>query len=184
MDLLLIAVLAVVLGLGAFVTLRVRGQGKKAPLALAREPTLGTLKPDDVVIHFERDYVVASVELFDEHGQRWTHCHLQGGESAELLRVEPGDELQAVMLRRCAELPFSEPPPEQLQRGDERFGLTHWGKAKVQRSGSDEALCCRQFRYESAMQKVLLVLVWEGAQREFWCGEVVPVGSLEFLPGA
>lgn len=185
------AVIFIVLGLvlagGAFYALR---SSQKKPKALPRnEPrSLMTIKVNDIVTHFTRDYLVEGKMTYNDDGDEWYEYMLVDGDDTVWLSVEEDDRLEAALYRTVTDLTFSSKPPEFVEYEGERFELEEWGRAKVTRIGETGdkrggTLSVTYYDYEAPGGRLLSVEQWGEGEYEVSVGESIRPNELEILPG-
>ena len=189
---LLLAMVAVLAG--GFLALRRQARPAlpdgEAPAALL-ERTLKDARPNDVVQHDGRDYLVEGVVKYDEDGHGWSAARMVDGKDERWLVVglERGATTTVRVLAPAPRLDLSGYPPETLEVGGTGYKLSSRGTASATFTGDVGGLPpapeagsqrCRWWKYQAAGEKVLLVEQWGEAYRAL-AGETVAPDSVELL---
>jgi hypothetical protein len=189
----LLAVLAVLAG-GLVAYRRARQQelpgGPATPLL---ERTLRDVRPNDVVQHGGRDYLVEGVVSYDEDGHTWRGARLlDGGDERWLLVGLERGSAMTVRLLALADVELTGYPPETLEVGGTGFKLAGRGTATVTLAGDltgvpvppgeggGGSVRCRWWRYSAAGDRTLVVEQWGETYRAL-AGETVRPDDVDLL---
>jgi len=160
------------------------GARKELPSSPSR--TLMTLQVNDIVTHFDTDYIVEGKLTFREDGSEWVKALLADGGEQVWLSVEDKDGLVAGLSRAVDELSFTSRPPELITHGGHKYQLEKWGKAEVVQVGetaTKRGKQCTYFEYKAPGGKSLSVEEWGEGSYEVLLGEEALAHAFEILPG-
>ena len=109
---------AVLLG-GALIAMKVGQSSPKKPKALPAPSTrtLLTMQVNDIVTHFDADYICEGKLTFKEDGDEWYEYMLVDGSRTVWLSVEEDDRLEVGLFEEVDDLKFTSKPPEQNNTG-------------------------------------------------------------------
>ena len=157
---------------------------KALPRDLPR--TTENLHVRDVVMHFERDYLVEGVVAYEDAGESWRGYRLGDGADASWLCATASGERVVSMQREVDDLPITQRPAESLTYEGSRYELQRWGRAQVRTQGEPGVRgggACTYFHFAAPGAKVLEIEEWiEGTFRVF-AGRTIRAAELELLPG-
>lgn len=188
--------LVAVLG-GAYVGYR-RSQGRALPApresAGLLERTLRDVRPNDVVQHAGRDYLVEGVVNYDEDGHTWRAARLLDGgqERWMIIGLERGSAMTVRLLDVAKGVDMSGYPPETLEVGGASYKLAGRGTATATFQGDLPGLPtapgeggagstrCRWWKYGAAGDASLIVEQWGEAYRVLR-GETVRADDVDLL---
>jgi len=187
----LVALLAVVTG--AYVAYR-RQQALPAADGAAGllERTVKDVRPNDVVQHDGKDYLVEGVVKYDEDGHTWSSARMVDGpvERWLLVGLERGGQMTVRVLAPARELEISGYPPETLELSGTSWKLGSRGTATATFQGDLAGLAgspaegasqrCRWWKYQAAGEKVLFVEQWGETYRAL-AGDTVSADQVELL---
>jgi len=155
------------------------------------ERTIKELRPNDVIQHDGKDYLVEGVVKYDEDGHTWCAARMVDGGTEQWLVVglERGTTATVRVLAPAAKLDITGYPPETLEVGGTAYKLAGRGTATATfvgdvagvpgpHEGSSQR--CRWWKYQAAGEKVLLVEQWGEVYRAL-VGETVRPDSVELL---
>ncbi len=182
---------------GAFLGYRVsRAKALPAagePVSGLLERTLRDVRPNDVVQHGGRDYLVEGVIHYDEDGHTWRGARLADGgqERWMIVGLERGATMTVRMLDPTRELDLSGYPPETVQLGGTTYKLGGRGTATASFQGDLEGLPsqtgaeggaarCRWWKYTAAGEGTLVVEQWGETYRALR-GETVRPDDVDLL---
>ena len=195
----LVAVVAVVTG--ALVAYRRQHLALQAPERTAGliERTVKDVRPNDVVQHDGRDYLVEGVVKYDEDGHSWSSARMVDGANERWLLVglERGGPLTVRVLAPARSFELSGYPPETVELGGTSWKLGSRGTAMATFQGdiagssgvprgaigaasAESSQRCRWWKYTAAGEKVLLVEQWGEAYRAL-AGDTVREDQVELL---
>lgn len=164
-----------------------RTQQKSAPKALPASVTrtLSTLQVNDIITHFDQDYIVEGKLTFREDGSQWQKVLLADGSDQAWLTVEEHDGLEVWLSRVIDDLSFTSRPPDVITYDGNTFELAEWGKAEVTQTGDIGARGshCTYFDYSTPGGKFLTVEQWSEGNFEVQIGEDARPHAFEILPG-
>ena len=155
------------------------------------ERTVRDVRPDDIVQHNGRDWLVEGVVTYDEDGHTWRAARMVDAGKQEWLLVglDRGPLLTVRILEDATGLSVSGYPPETLEHGGVSYKLDKRGTANASFKGDLKglpgaqdggALRCRWWKYNAAGEKVLLVEQWGDAYRPM-VGRTVPPDDVDLL---
>jgi hypothetical protein len=156
------------------------------------ERTLRDVRPNDVVQHAGRDYLVEGIVSYDEDGHTWRAARLLDGATERWLLVglERGAAMTVRMLESAPGLELSGYPPEALETGGTTFKLAGRGTATAtvegdlpglpSPPGEGASVRCRWWRYAAAGPRTLIVEQWCDSYRAL-AGETVRADEVELL---
>jgi hypothetical protein len=189
----LLILIVAVLG-GAWIGYRVnrdRRPALPAPESTALlERTLKDVRPNDIVQHDGKDYLVEGVITYDEDGHTWRCARMvdAGVETWLLVGLERGGPLTTRMLTPSA-LEVTGYPTEAIDKGGVSYKLDKRGTATatfqgdlpgMPSPGEGGSVRCRWWKYTAVGEKVLIVEQWGEAYRAM-AGETVKEGDVELL---
>jgi hypothetical protein len=189
----LLLALLVVLG-GGFAAYR-RSQARALPArpGPARgllERTLRDVRPNDVVQHGARDYLVEGVVHYDEDGHTWRAARLADGgdERWMLIGLERGSAMTVRLLEVTRELDLAGYPPETLEVAGSAYKLAGRGTATATFEGDLTGLPssaggsarCRWWKYSAPGEQTLVVEQWGETYRALR-GESVRPDDVDLL---
>ena len=166
-----------------------RGDGNGAGLL---ERTLRDVRPNDVVQHGGRDYLVEGVVSYDEDGHTWRGARLADGglERWMLIGMERGSAMTVRMLDLARGVEMNGYPPETLEVAGIPYKLSGRGTATATFQGDLEGLPspsgeggsarCRWWKYAAAGEKTLVVEQWGEIYRTLK-GETVRADDVDLL---
>lgn len=159
--------------------------GTEAP-APAREVTLTTLAPGDVVVHLDVTYLVEQRITYHQAGFFWFDYRLDDGEgNAAWLSVTDDDELELAFFHPSTYDPPL-PPPKKLEVGGVEYELDEHGvvDAKIDRgTGTETRTRVEAWDYESDDGQLLGIQRWGEGEIEVMVGRAVRPVELDLLPG-
>lgn len=154
------------------------------------ERTLRDVRPDDVVQHAGRDWLVEGIVRYEEDGHTWRGARLiDGTEEAWLvLGLDRTPALDVRLLRVDPSVTVGAHPPDTIALGDVLFTLVRRGNATANGEGElggfpgagKGVVRGRWWRYGAPGDRALLVEQWGDTFRAL-VGETVPEGQLELL---
>jgi hypothetical protein len=120
---------------------RRRAARRRALPAAATEPPeprpLECLRPGDVVLLDDRDFLVSGVALLEHRSASWLEARLEDG-GEELWLVVPRDDSPWVLAgRRTQGLALADPPSELLELEQQVYRLLRRGRAEVRSTNGD-----------------------------------------------
>jgi hypothetical protein len=153
------------------------------------ERTLKDTRPDDVIQHDGRDYLVEGVVKYDEDGHTWVAARMVDGKEVAWLLVgleRDGGPTVRVLKPQPLELPGY--PPETVDVAGTAYKLATRGTATATFTGDatgipgshDGAQRCRWWSYQAPGAKVLLVEKW-GEDYRVLVGETARPDAVELL---
>ncbi len=178
-------------GLAGYRLSRQRRPALPAPDATALlERTIKDVRPNDIVQHDGKDYLVEGVVQYDEDGHTWRCARMvdAGVEKWLLVGLERGGVL-TVRILVPASLEVTGYPPETLDVGGVSHKLDKRGTATatfqgelpgLPGAGDGASSRCRWWKYQAAGDKVLLVEQWGDFYRAL-AGETVKPDDIELL---
>jgi len=184
---------------GALVAYRRQHLSLQAPERTAGliERTVKDVRPNDVVQHDGRDYLVEGVVKYDEDGHCWVSARMVDGANERWLLVglERGGPLTVRVLAPARSFELSGYPPETVELAGTSWKLGSRGTATATFQGDLAGLVsgptgpaptegasqrCRWWKYTAAGEKVLLVEQWGEAYRAL-SGDTVREDQVELL---
>lgn len=165
------------------------GEGGAAALL---ERTLRDVRPNDVVQHAGRDYLVEGVVSYDEDGHTWRGARLADGgvERWMLIGLERGSAMTVRMLDIEKGVELNGYPPETLDVAGTPYKLSGRGTATATFQGDLDGLPsptgeggsarCRWWKYAAAGEKTLVVEQWGETYRTLR-GETVRPDDVDLL---
>jgi hypothetical protein len=152
-----------------------------------RDVSLTTLKPGDVVIHFDVTYVVEQRITYHQQGFFWFDYRLDdGGGQKAWLSVADDDELELAFFHPVDDLELPFPPPKEFVYQGTQFEFEEGGRidAKIDRgTGSETRTVVEAYDYESEDGRLLGIQRWNEAEVEMAIGNSVRPVELDLLPG-
>jgi hypothetical protein len=168
------------------------GTGEGGAAALL-ERTLRDVRPNDVVQHAGRDYLVEGVVSYDEDGHTWRGARLADGgtERWMLIGLERGSAMTVRLLDVARGVELNGYPPETLEVSGTPYKLSGRGTATATFQGDLEGLPsptggeggsarCRWWKYAAAGEKTLVVEQWGETYRTL-TGETVRPDDVDLL---
>jgi len=156
------------------------------------ERTLRDVRPNDVIQHGGRDYLVEGVVSYDEDGHTWRGARLADGGTERWLLVglERGSAMTVRLLDTAPGVELSGYPPEALEVEGQSYKLAGRGTATATLSGDlaglptstgeGSALRCRWWKYSAAGDKTVVVEQWGETYRALR-GETVRADDVDLL---
>ncbi len=154
------------------------------------ERTVRDVRPQDVVQHNLKDYLVEGVVQYDEDGHTWRAARMvDAGQESWLLVGLERTGLTVRLLTVAAGLEVVGYPPETLDFGGISYKLAQRGTATVTFQGdlsglpgaSDGASTrCRWWKYQAAGEKCLILEQWGETYRGL-VGVGVPAADVDLL---
>jgi hypothetical protein len=163
-----------------------------AGAAALLERTLRDVRPNDVVQHAGRDYLVEGVVSYDEDGHTWRGARLADGgvERWMLIGLERGSAMTVRLLDLDKGVEMAGYPPETLEVAGTPYKLSGRGTATATFQGDLEGLPatageggsarCRWWKYAAAGEKTLVVEQWGEIYRTLK-GETVRPDDVDLL---
>jgi hypothetical protein len=134
------------------------------------ERTLRDVRPNDVIQHAGRDYLVEGVVAYDEDGHTWRAARLADGgdERWMIVGLERGSGMTVRFLELARDVELSGYPPESLETGGSAYKLSGRGTATATFQGELPGLPsvdggsarCRWWKYSAAGEATLIVEQW------------------------
>lgn len=159
--------------------------GSDTPPA-TRDVTVTTLRPGDVVIHFDVTYMVEQRITYHQQGFFWFDYRLDDGAGARAwLSVADDDELELAFFHP-ADLQVDVPPPKSIDYDGKTFRLDEGGSvdAKIDRgTGSETRTTVDAWDYEADDGSLLGIQRWGADEIEAAVGRRVALVELDLLPG-
>jgi hypothetical protein len=150
--------------------------------------TLLNMQINDVVSHFETDYIVRAKAIYEEEGEQWFEYMLEGGSDGTVwLNILPnGDDVDAQFYKTVTDLTLTEEPQKTLIYQGRTYRLQRKGEASAEResatTGTSQGVY-KYFAYESDDGGMLSVEAKTGGQYEVSVGENIRAFALQILPG-
>jgi hypothetical protein len=150
--------------------------------------TLLNLQINDIVSHFDVDYLVRATALYEEEGEQWFEYMLEGGADGVVwLNALPnGDDVDAFFYRTVNDLNVGGKPGEVVEHRGVRYRLQRKGEARAEResatSGESEGVY-KYYAYEGDGGELLSIEAKAGGVYEVSVGEPVMAYALQILPG-
>lgn len=157
------------------------------------ERTLRDVRPNDVVQHAGRDYLVEGVVSYDEDGHTWRGARLADGglERWLMIGLERGSAMTVRMLDLAAGVELGGYPPDTLEVSGTPYKLSGRGTATATFLGDLEGLPsptggeggsarCRWWKYAAAGEKTLIVEQWGELYRTLK-GDTVRADAVDLL---
>ena len=160
--------------------------GGEEPASPAREVTLTTLAPGDVVVHLDVTYMVEQRITYHQSGFFWFDYRLDdGGGNTAWLSVTDDDELELAFFRPTSFQP-NLPPPRQFEHEGVAYELDEHGvvDAKIDRgTGTETRTRVEAWDYEGENGELLGIQRWGEGEIEVMLGRAVRPVELDLLPG-
>src|SRR5262249_26748441 len=152
-----------------------RGQPKALPRPDASkallERTLRDVRPNDIVQHGGRDYLVEGIVSYDEDGHTWRGARMldSGHERWMLVGLGRGTGMTGRILETTKDVDMSGYPPDALDVGGTSYKLAGRGTATATFQGDvtglphpaeGTAARCRWWKYSTAGDGTLVVEQW------------------------
>lgn len=154
------------------------------------ERTLRDVRPDDVIQHGGRDWLVEGIVKYEEDGHPWRGARLiDGAEEAWLvLGLDRTPALDVRLLRLDRSVTIGAHPPDSIALGETIFTLARRGNATASGEGqlgsfpgqAKGVVRGRWWRYGAPGDRALIVEQW-GDQFRALVGESVPEADVELL---
>lgn len=153
----------------------------------ARDVTLMTLAPGDVVVHLDVTYVVEQRITYHQQGFFWFDYRLDDGDGGQAwLSVADDDELEVAFFHPI-ELDLDVPPPKKLEHDGRTYRLVESGRvdAKIDRgTGGETRTVVTTWDYEGPQGELLGVQRWGEDEVEIARGRAVLPVELDLMPGS
>jgi len=168
------------------------GSGAGGDEAGLLERTLRDVRPNDVVQHAGRDYLVEGIVLYDEDGHTWRGARMADGgkERWMLVGLERGAGMTVRMLDLARDVELSGYPPDSLDVAGTTYKLAGRGTATATFQGDvaglpappgeGSATRCRWWKYQAAGDHTLVVEQWGETYRALR-GETVRPDDVDLL---
>jgi hypothetical protein len=160
------------------------GSDDSAP---ARDVTVTTLEPGDVVIHFDVTYVVEQRITYHQQGFFWFDYRLDDGMGKKAwLSVSDDDELELAFFHPVEDLDLGFPPPQSFTYDGTTFTFEEGGlvDSKIDRgSGTETRTSVESYDYEGDDGRLFGVQRWNQAEVEMAIGKTIAPIELDLLPG-
>ncbi len=161
--------------------------GGDEPAAPPREVSLMTLRPGDVVVHFDVTYMVEQRITYHQQGFFWFDYRLDDGAGAKAwLSVADDDELEIAFFHPVEDLELPFPPPKSFTYDGTNFEFEEGGRVdtKIDRgSGTESRTTVEAYDYEGSDGRLFGVQRWNEAEVEMAIGKPVMPVELDLLPG-
>lgn len=150
--------------------------------------TLLNLQMNDVVSHFDVDYLVRARAVYEEEGEQWFEYMLEGGPDGTVwLNILPnGDDVDAFFYREVKDLKVGGEPGEVVDYRGVAYRLQRKGAATAEResatAGHSQGMY-RYYAYEGPDGELLSIEAKPGGVYEVSVGEGVMAYALQILPG-
>lgn len=188
----LLAILAVLGGAYIGVRRRQRAQlpARASAAAALLERTIKDVRPNDIIQHAGRDYLVEGVVSYDEDGHSWKGARMADSGQVRwmIVGLERGSALTVRLLDVAKDVELSGYPPETLDVGGTSYKLAGRGTATATFAGDLEGLAtpeggtarCRWWKYTAPGELSLVVEQWGEIYRTLR-GETVRADDVELL---
>jgi hypothetical protein len=166
------------------------GEARKALPAhepqAAVERTLDTLRPGDVIVEGDDDWLIVGTLTYREERDVWWLHRAQGGDGHRLFEVRQRQELTAAWLLPAADVPAHGQLYDGLTHRGLPFRLSRRGDARVSSDGDVGSFAeglLRYATYEGPGGLFLNIEEREGVARSALSGERVVAEGLMLMPG-
>lgn len=142
------------------------------------------LQIGDIVVHYDREYIVEGKLTYTEEGFSWYEYMLVDGNEVVWLTVEDDDQL-SVSLSTEAEFAVTTTPGRSLDVDGVTYQLAEKGRARMTRqgeTGKKGAEVCTYYEYRASGNRQLSVEQW-GQSFEVFHVRPVTEAELDILPG-
>jgi Domain of unknown function (DUF4178) len=155
------------------------------------ERTLKDVRPDDVVQHRARDWLVEGVVSYDEDGHTWRSARMvdSGEQSWLLIGLDRGPVMTVRYLEDAPSLSISGYPSETIEHNGVTYKLEKRGTANASFQGdltgipgatSGGTMRARWWKYQAAGEKVMVIEQWGDAYRPM-TGRNIPPEDVDLL---
>ncbi|MCA9522413.1 MAG: DUF4178 domain-containing protein [Myxococcales bacterium] len=159
---------------------------ERAKQLAARVSALG-LQIGDIVVHYDKEYIVEGKLIYDEEGWTWLEFMLVDGDDVVWLSAEEDDQLELAMSREIDDLMLEAPPGANLTYNGVSYRQREKGRARVTREGQtgkkSEAVCT-YFEYVAGGDKPSLSIEQWGQSFDAYLQTAIRESELDILPAS
>lgn len=152
-----------------------------------REPTLMTLRPGDVVIHFDVTYVVKQRITYHEQGFFWFDYRLDDGAGQSAWLSVADDDVLELAFYKPVDIDLPMPPPSSFEWDGTRFAVDEASNvdAQIDRgTGSETRTTVDSWDFEGSDGRLISIQRWGAGEVEIAVGNPVQPVELDLLPGS
>lgn len=176
---------------GAYYLYRISGQralpaAERAKQLEARTSALG-LRPGDIVVHYDKEYLVEGKLTYSEEGWSWYEFMLVDGEEVVWLSAEDDDRLELAFSRELDDFTLDAPPGPSLTYQGVSYKLREKGRARMTsegKTGKKSDAICTYFDYVAPGAKQSLSVEQWGQSFDVYLQTPVRESELDILPAS
>ena len=143
------------------------------------------LRPNDIVVYFNENYLVTGVVSWQDGGNAWRAAALDcdDGRRRWLQSHQAGGH-EHYLMEEVSDLPILD-APETLTYRNGHFTLKGWGLTTVAQEGvifRDISHRATYYHYEGPGQRLITIEIWNDSTYTLW-GQSIEPHHLELMPG-